>query len=61
MDEWTEAMKDNHSEMEVKSQAAEESELVSRQRNVGGVSEGVEGIGVSMKREIMESRRMLKG
>lgn len=44
-------MKDNHSETEVKSQAAEESELVSRQRNVGGVRGGVQGIGVSIKRQ----------
>ena len=34
MDGWTEGMKDSHPEMEVK--AAEESELVSRQRKAGG-------------------------
>lgn len=32
-------MKDSHTETEVKSKAAEESELVSRQRNAGGEEE----------------------
>lgn len=45
MDEWTGGMKDSHTEMEVKSKAAEESELVSRQRNTGGEAESRGGMG----------------
>ncbi len=49
MDEWTEGMKDSHTEMEVNRKAAEESEPVSRQRNAGGEAEGEGGSGVSMR------------
>lgn len=36
-------MRDSHTEMEVQSKAAEEIELVSRQRNAGGKARGGEG------------------
>lgn len=48
MDEWTEGKEDSHTET-VKSKAAEESELVSRHRNVGGEAEGEGGRGVSIR------------
>lgn len=44
MDEWTEGMSDSHTEMEVNRKAAEESELVSRQRNSGGEAEWEAGM-----------------
>lgn len=49
MDEWTEGMKDSHTEMEVNRKAAEERELVSRQRNAGGEAEREGGSGVNIR------------
>lgn len=46
---WTEGMKDSHTVMEVNRKAAEESELVSRQKNTGGEAEGGGGSGVSVR------------
>lgn len=50
MDKRTEGMKDSHTEMEVNRKAAEQSELVSGQRNAGGEAEGEGGSGVSMRK-----------
>lgn len=55
---WREGMKDGHTEMEVNGKAAEESELVSRQRNTGGEVEG----GGSRERSIRtQMKKMFKG
>ena len=45
--EWSKGLNDSHTEMEVQSKAAEEIELVSRQRNTGGQARVGEGVAES--------------